>query len=225
MENPYQSSARSLREGNEMPLHLLKNLGLSAAAGGAAKLAYNATSKFIPAVSALINENVPEKFSKAGLSKISPTLGKFIQASLDSGYTYDDTRQFLGDKIKQTQQNSGSQQKNIIEQHSPDLHQFILEQIQSGKSPLEAGALATLDKKGGPKFKSIIEKITKQHKSPWASILETVYGGQQGQSQQSQQEQEPAQQQAQGQAQPQGGPGQQALMDILSKINQRMGQQ
>ena len=52
------------------------------------------------------------------------------------------------------------------------MHQFIEGEIQKGRSPLEAGALAQLK----PEFKKQIEKLSKDHKSPFSAILQTVYG-------------------------------------------------
>lgn len=109
--------------------------------------------------------------------------------------------------------------RNLVEQYSPELHQFIVDQMQKGRSALEAGALATLETSGGKSFKKVIDQMTKDHKSPWASILQSVYSTQEGMG--------AKQQQQQPSSQPglQPGKGQQALMDILQKLQQmRSGQ-
>jgi hypothetical protein len=102
--------------------------------------------------------------------------------------------------------------------------------MKKGRSPLQAGALAVQERKNGEGFKKVIDKLVKQHKTDWASILESVYGGAQSSAPSAQMQpnqppggQNPATQQA-PQQQRQAGQGQQALMDILSKINQRLGQ-
>lgn len=213
----YHKAAEALRQGEEYPLQILKNAGLTALGGGAATAGSKALGKLIPAVGALINQYVPDNLSMAGLNKIDPRFGKFIQGALQEGYSYEDVRKFIGDKINKSQSaEPAKQNKNIIEQYSPELHQFILEHIKNGRSPLEAGALAQMESKKN-NFKSAIDKITQDHKAPWSAILETVYG-QQGTQKSPDQPQNPQQ------PSNQTGSGQQALMEILQKINQRLGQ-
>ncbi len=219
---PYQRASEALRSGDEEPLHLLKNIGLTAVGGGAAAAGSRAVGKLIPAISSLINQYVPEKLSKAGLSKLDPRFGKFLDGALKEGYTYDELRNFLGEKVEKSneEQNPKKASKgsgNIIEQYSPELHGFILEEIKKGRSPLEAGSLATLKSYSNKDFKKVIDKIVSDHKTPWASILSTVYGDQGNQSQN-----QPNQPQPEPNRSP--GAGQQALMSILEKINQRFGQ-
>lgn len=213
MEEPYHRASKALREGEEYPLHILKNAGLTAIGGGAGALGAKAAGKIIPAIGALVNKYIPENISIAGLNKIDPRFGKFIQGALDEGYSYDELRNFLGDKIEKSQK-PGQNTKNIIEQESPELHQFLNQQIKSGRKPIEAAAIAQHDKR----FSSVIQKLSKTHKIPWSQIIESVYGlGETAQAEQSQASQQMQQPQQQGQ-------GQQALMAILQKINQRLGQ-
>lgn len=232
---PYQEASSAIRQGGETPINILKNVGLTAIGGGAANFGSRAMSKIIPAVGSLINKYVPENLSIAGLKKLDPRFGKFIQGALDSGYTYDDVRQFMEDKTKKSQDEIAQQdKKNLIEKHSPELHQFIKESMKKGQSHLEAGALARLPNKKGKDFNAAIEKLTKEHKTTWEEILEAVYGGKkmsnntsQGPANMEQATQSPMQQapSQQGQAQQgQAGAGQQALMDILNRINQKIGQ-
>lgn len=70
------------------------------------------------------------------------------------------------------QPNQAPNNQNIIEQYSPDLHQFLLSEIQKGRSPIEAGALAQVS----GKFKKEIARITKDHKADWSAIIESVFG-------------------------------------------------
>lgn len=214
---PYQRSAESIRSGEESYVSLLKNVGLTAIGTAGATLGSAAISRLIPAVGALINNYVPENLSKAGLSKIDPRFGKFIQGAIDEGYSYEDVRKFLGEKIEKSQ--PAKENKNIIEQYSPELHRFILEEIQKGRKPMEAGALAQNDKK----FSSVIKKLSGDHKTNWSDILQSVYGrGEMAQSGSIQEQSKAALQQEQQQPQ-QTGQGQQALMGILQRINQRLG--
>lgn len=212
----YHKADEAMRSGDEYPLQLAKNAGMAYLGGGIASAGSKAIGKLIPAIGSLINPYVPDKLSMAGLKKVDPRFGKFINDALDQGYNYDDLRTFLGGKVEQAHQQikppePPKQNRNPIEQHSPDLHRFITEEIQNGRSPLQAGALASL------KFKKEISKITKEYKSPWSAILESVYGSEQSA------QKSPNQQQMDQQQQDQSGPGEEALKSILEKINQRLG--
>lgn len=100
--------------------------------------------------------------------------------------------------------------RNIIEQESPELYQFILDQIREGHKPIQAGAVATTHKK----FSNAIKKLMKTHKIPWSNIIESVFGaGDQA-----------LPKVAENSGQLQQGQGSQALMAMLQKINQRLGQ-
>ncbi len=211
--NYSQKAAESLRSGEEYPLKLLQNAGLTALGGGAASVGSKALGKLVPAIGALINNYVPENLAVKGLSKIDPRLGKFVQGALEEGYSFDELRNFMGEKIEKTQKPE-KQNKNIIEQESPELHQFLDQEIRKGRKPIEAAAIAQHDKR----FSDLINKLSKKHKTPWSSIIESVFGNGDIALQENQQQQ-PSQPQS-GQA----GTGQQALMGILQKINQRLGQ-
>ncbi len=202
---PYQRASEETRRQGEAPLRLAKT-GLSIAgsvAGGAA----------IGRVMPFLNELIPQSLAIKGLSKVDPRFGKFINTVLDNGGSFDEAKEFIREKAESSKPKPD--QRSIIEQYSAELNQFLTDQIQSGRSPLEAGALAqTLGK-----FKKEIDKMTKDHKTPFSSIIESIFGT--GQTV------HPTQQQAQPQqmqSQQQPGQGQQAMMAILQKINQRLGQ-
>ena len=173
---PYQRASQAIQEGEDRPFNLVKNIGLSAVGGGAANLGSKAMARIVPAVGALISKYVPNNILTAGLSKIDPRLGTFMQGAVDAGYTHDDIREFLGEKIEKSQEKPATDNKNLIEKHSPELHQFIVQQMKKGKSHKEAGALATVGV-GGKDFKKEIEKLKKEHKTTWEEILDAVYGG------------------------------------------------
>lgn len=223
---PYQRASRAMRESEEQPFNVLKNTGLAAIGGGTAGIASKAIGKIVPAVGALISKYVPDNLMQAGLSKINPKLGTFMKSVLDAGYTHDDVREFLGEKIEKSQQPQTKQQesqeqqkekpkdgRNIIEQYSPELHQFIANEVASGRKPIEAGALAQNDKR----FSDVIKKLSEEHNTPWSSIIDSIYGtGEQAGALKEQQQQSGNSGQV--------GQGQQALMEILSRINQKLGQ-
>ena len=218
---PYQKAEETLRTSGEYPINLAKNIGLSVVGGGAAKIGAMGTAFLIPKIASLINPLVPDKFSKKGLENLVSGFKTFINGAEKEGFDYNEIRDFIGDKIEKTKKVAQGN-RNIIEQYSPELHQFLSEQIKNGRKPIAAGAIAEKDKR----FADIIKKIKKDHKLPWGHIIDTVYGL--GTVPQPVSSQEPIQappmqtQQSNGE---QGGPGQNALMGILQQINQRRGGQ
>lgn len=224
---PYERASQTLRQGKDQPINLLKNIGMTAAGAGAAHLGAKALAKITPAVGALISKYVPDNLSMAGLNKINPGFGKFIQGALDAGHTYDEIRGFISEKVEKSQNQINSNKKNIIEQHSPELHQFIEQEIQKGRSPLQAGALAVQEQKGGKGFRSVIEKLVKQHKTDWPSILEAVYGASNAQKENAPQQspaQSPQAPQANQAQVTQGGMAQedQALLTGINNLMQKL---
>jgi len=219
---PYQRAGEETRRQGEAPLRLAKT-GLSiagSALGGAA----------IGRVMPLLNELIPQSLAIKGLSKIDSRFGKFINTVLDNGGSFDEAKNFIKEKAESSQPKPD--QRSILEQYSPELFQFIQQQIQGGRPPLEAGALA----QSSGKYKKEIDKMTKDHKTPFSSILESIFGT--GQTKQPSGDNlgtmgreealgnfrnkimQPQQMQQQAQ---QPGQGQQALMAILQKIQQSRG--
>lgn len=226
---PYKRAAEEIKSHGEKPLKTLAAVGSAAASiyGGKAII-----EKALP----FLNEFIPAGLAIKGLQKVNPKLGDFMKDTLAAGFTTNEVKDFIKEKLVPTEKSKESpkENRNVIEQYSPELFQFVKEQLNQGRSPLEAGALAQLNQK----FKGVISKMETDHKTPWSGILQTVFGNmqppqapqQQAQSPQMQQPQAPAQPQAPMQAQapgqPQGqgvGPGQQALMQMIQKINQKLG--
>jgi hypothetical protein len=213
---PYQRASQAIREGEERPLNLLKNFGLSAAGGGAANLGSKAMSKIVPSVGALISKYVPDNILTAGLSRLNPKLGTFMQGALEAGYSHDDIREFLGEKVEKSQeQQVANDNKNLIEKHSPELHQFIEQEMKKGQNHLQAGARATLKKEFGP----VIEKLKKEHKTSWEQILEAVYGGSKSSTQNAPPAAQPEQQPAQPPQQaPQNSPNAEEQAQFIQEL-------
>lgn len=161
-----------------------------------------------------LSEYITPDLAIKGISKISPDLGKFLKSGMQKGLNIKEGLNFIKDNLKQPEEKKEhpKQSLNIIEQESPELHRFISDEVTKGRQPIEAGALAQAQ----VKFKKIINKLIKDHKTTFQAILDTVYGGgQYGGA---------VNPQSQGQHQPQqAGPGQQALMTILQKIQQQRG--
>lgn len=177
---------------------------LGAAAGGA--ISAGIVGKIAP----FLNKYIPVDLAIKGISKISPKLGSFLQDGLSKGLSAKEGLEFIKEKAGlKDEPKKEAEKKNIVEMYSPELHQFILDQMNQGRSPLEAGALASLEKKGQKDFKKIIKKIEGDHKAPWSAILQTVYG----------QGEKPKQAAEQPQQKP-PGQGQAALIAILQKLQQ-----
>jgi hypothetical protein len=182
-------------------------VGLGASLGGA-----SISSRILP----FINEFVPVDLAIKGISKISPEIGEMLKQGQKMGFDVEEGLQFVKNKIE----NQPQDQRNLIEKYSPELHNFITKEMQGGRSSAEAAALAQMDTKSGNPFRKIIEKIVKENKAPWLSIIQSIYGD----SQQKPSQPSSTQQQMQQSQQPQQGSGQASLMDILNRIDQKMGQ-
>ena len=152
----------------------LTNVAATAAGAGVAGLA----SKALP----WLSEFIPSGLAMKGLNKISPKLGQFLQAGISAGLDPKEGMEFLKNGITESQtenEQPAKQSLGIIEQHSPELHKFIENEIKKGKSPLQAGVEAT---RGNDKFTKAIRKITQAYRMPWSAIIESVFGAGQGHS-------------------------------------------
>ncbi len=166
-----------------------------------------ALSPLAARVAPFLSEYVPVDLAMKGLSKVSPQVANFLKKGQEAGLDIKEGMDFIKSKLNPKQE-PAKDNRNLIEQYSPELHQFIMEQIQSGQSPLAAGALAQLEKSGRKSFRPIIEKIMKDHKADWGDIIESIYGASNAQKENAPQ-QSPAQgPQAAAPNQAQAGQGQ-----------------
>lgn len=201
-KEPYQSASEAMIRSSQIPKNILKGVGTTLASSAA----------ILPFLSSYIPQNLAIK----GLSKINPRLGQFAQTALNSGESIDDVKEYIKGKVTPSEEEQNALQSgNIIEQYSPELHEFISSEIEKGRSPIEAGALAELN----GKFKNAIGKLTKDHKSPFSTLLQTVYGSGQQQSKAALQ-QEPNQM---GQPQQEGNPqAKQQLLQAMQTLSQKL---
>jgi hypothetical protein len=162
---PYQEATQEIKRQGELPLDLAKK-GVSMAAGAAtAYFGSSAVSKVLP----FLSKYVPQDIAIKALNKINPGYGKFINKALEAGQTFEDVQEFIGNKI---QEGKPKEDKNVIQQYSPELFNFIQGEVQKGRPILETVSMAnTLDK-----FKPIIKKITADHKTPFANIVQSIFG-------------------------------------------------
>jgi len=168
---PYQEASQEIRRQGELPIKALKTAASIAATAGGAKIGGLALNKVMP----FLSKYIPEDLAIKGLSKVDPRFGKFINKALGEGFDFNEVKDFIGGKAEEGQENKkepAKQSKNIIEQESPELHQFIDQEIRKGRKPIEAAALAQNDKR----FSGAIQKLMKAHKTPWSSIIESIFG-------------------------------------------------
>ncbi len=201
---PYQEVTKEIRRQGELPLKIAKNVGAVGSAAATAYLGGGAINRVLP----FLSKYIPEDLVVKGLSKIDPRYGNFINKAMAAGKSIEEVKDFIGSKIED-QNEPVKQDRNIIQQYSPELHDFIDQEMKKGRTSIEAGAIAQNDKR----FKEVINKLSKDHKTPWSNILESVYGSQ------------PTSNTSQQQSQQQPGQGQAALMAILQKIQQSRGVQ
>jgi len=161
---PYQEATQETRRQSELPLDLTKK-GLSIAAGAAtAYFGSGAVSKVLP----FLSKYVPQDIATKALNKINPGYGKFINKVLEAGGTFEEVQEFIGNKI----QEGAKEEKNILQQYSPELFNFINNEVQKGRPIIETVAMAnTLEK-----FKPVIKKLTEDHKTPFANIVQSIFG-------------------------------------------------
>lgn len=174
-----------------------KIAGTAATFGAAASTGLGA--RILP----FLSEYIPTDLALKGISKVSPGLGDFLKKGMSKGLSLKDGLDFIKNQINsgKSEGQNAKDSRNIIEQYSPELHQFIDQEIKNGRPAIQAAAIAQNDKK----FTGVINKLTKDHKTPWSNIVEGIYGGQgqappQGQAPQQKQSQQQgqAEQAAQG---------------------------
>jgi hypothetical protein len=206
---PYQEAAEERKRQGQLPVNIAKgaaSLGTSFAGGVAGAAAAGIGGKILP----FLSKYIPQDLAIKGMSKVEPRIGKFINKAMSEGYDFDEVKDFIGQKFEESQEKTAAKDnRNIIEQYDPELHTYILQKMKKGKSHLEAGRKAL----GHGRFKRAIDKITKDHKQNWTSILESVYG-----KQMAPKEQPPQQQQQPGQ-------DNSALLAILQKLHSATGAQ
>lgn len=144
-------------------------IAAGAAGLGAASMGAKGISKILP----FLSEYIPEDLAYKGINKVMPGVGTFLKDGMKQGLSLKSGLDFIKEQVSQSQQKESEKKKgNIIEQYSPELHEFISQEIASGRKPIEAAAIAQHDKR----FSNVINKLSKDHKTPWSSIIDSVYG-------------------------------------------------
>lgn len=142
----------------------LKNLATAGLTAGGVGIA----SKIMP----FLSEFIPQDLAYKGINKIAPQVGQFLKRGVDSGLDLKSGLNYLKESFTSKSGSSAPNKNNIIEQYSPELFQFLKEEIESGRAPIEAGAIA----QSKNHFKEVIKKMSKDHKTDFSSIIETIFG-------------------------------------------------
>src|ERR1700721_376845 len=172
--DPYQQAAQEVRRQGELPLKIAGNALALGTTLGTTAIAGSTLGRVLP----FLSQYIPEDLAIKGLNKIDPRFGNFIKKAMDAGQSFEEVRDFIGGKAKAAIPAQADKNTNLIEKHSPELHEFLLNEIKKGTPPAGAAGIALLPR-SGKNFKSIIDKITKEHKANWGDIVESIYGGQQ----------------------------------------------
>ncbi len=158
---PDEEAAQAKERRAKSVLQTVQGVGLSAAGGIAA-------SKVMP----FLNEYIPKELAVKGINKVFPKLGEILMKGQKLGMDVKEGLDFIKSKMPQEGQKTAKQGKNLIEEESPELHQFLDQEIRKGRNPIEAAVLAQHDKK----FTETIKKLMKKHKVGWSDIIQSIYG-------------------------------------------------
>ncbi len=120
-----------------------------------------------------LSSHIPTDLAIKGINKISPQLGSVLKKGMGLGLSIQDGLKYVEENLqKKKQEDTEPEKQNILEQYSPELFNFINGEIQKGRSLLETVSMAnTLEK-----FKPIIKKLTEDHKTPFANIVQSIFG-------------------------------------------------
>jgi hypothetical protein len=144
-------------------------IAAGAAGLGAASMGAKGLSKILP----FLSEYIPVDLAYKGINKVMPGVGTFLKDGMKQGLSLKSGLDFIKEQVSQSQQNEQAKKKgNIIEQYSPELLQFMSQLIQKGANPLEAASKAQMSSK----FLKPIQNMVKDHKVPFFSIVESIFG-------------------------------------------------
>lgn len=192
---PFEQASRALRESADYPVNISKKAALTAVGSAAGYLGLSSLKGILPKIQAFVSDFLPEKISSQGLKSVDPRMKNFIDKAEEEGYDFSEIKSFIKQKLNK-EEPINKVKENPIQKYSSDLHDFIVQEIGKGRSPLQAGALAEMGV-GGKNFNQVIGKLKKDLNSTWANIVESVYGSsQQAQPQQPQSPQQAPQQAA-----------------------------
>ena len=172
---PYQEATEAIRSQGEAPIRALKTAGYLIGTGTAASLGGASAKRALALVSNFLSDDV----SKKGLEKIDSRYGKFIKKALSAGKSYEEIKEFIREKAEGKRPSKAAlQPKNIIEEHAPELHEYLTEKIGQGVKPMSAAFQAANDSK----YRRMVEDLQKKTGKPFSDIVSATFGGQESQS-------------------------------------------
>lgn len=120
-----------------------------------------------------LNEYIPADLAMKGLSKVSPKIADFLKRGQSFGLDLKQGMDYVKDQISPKEE--AKEERNIIQQYSPELHEFISQEVKKGVSPIKA---ATMSIRGemGKRFGGAISKMIKDHKISFPELVEQIYG-------------------------------------------------
>ena len=120
-------------------------------------------------IAPFINEYVPVDLAMKGINKLSPQLGNFLKKGQEAGLDVKEGLNFIKESLGN---DSAKNNKNIIEQESKELHDFVLNEIKKGTNPMAAGLMASNE----GKFKGAIKKLKEKTKLNWGDLVNQIFG-------------------------------------------------
>lgn len=228
---PYQQASEEIRRQGELPLTAAKKAGSLALTGGSAFIGGKLGGLAFEKVAPFLSKYIPQDLAIKGLNKIDPRFGKFFSKAMGAGKSFDEAKDFIASKMDDETKNevesedqSTTENRNIIQKYSPELHELISQKVKGGMKP---GTIALSLLKGkDQKFKDVIGKIVKDYKTDWISLVESLYGGSgigETESKAALQSQQPQQgpQQMGVQQVPQAGGKKEKFIDMLERYLQQ----
>lgn len=144
------------------------NKGVSTALNiGSTALGAGLGAKIAP----FLNELIPADLALKGINKLNPKLGSLLKKGMDQGLDLKSGLDYIRNRSGNEKQPAKTN-VNVIQQYSPELHDFIESERSKGRPILEAGALAQVNEK----FKKIIKRLENDHKTPFSALLQSTYG-------------------------------------------------
>lgn len=215
---PYQRASETMQMKSQQPVSLLKKAGsLAASAGG-----FFGGSAILSNILPFLAEGITAETAIAGLTKINPQFGQFIDKALKSGESFDKIKEFISEKVQTAEE---SKPQSLFRRLVGDIDFSKLDEKTTKELSFLEKISAQLEEKGkdekDPGVKKLKKKIEKALKGiTGIADAEMMQMDQIMPQEQMQAQQQPMQQQGQSQ---QPGQGQQALMAILQKIQASRG--
>lgn len=236
---PYQQASEAIKRQKSEPIELVSNIAKGATSFGASAYGLHGASRLL----AFINPNLPKNLAIKGISKVNPTVGKFLNHAVNNGFSPEEALGFVGEKLTSNERSaeaglspsgfplqksskSSSSQKNLIEEHAPEIHEILIDKIGQGLQPLAVAAQLASESK----FKKKISELQKKTGSKFEDLVASIFGKENPAAREQflknmpNQSQAALQPQMQGQSIPGGSAEANAFANINKQHQPQMGQ-